>query len=142
MSQNQIQLVGTMKECHECALAKIKQQKIAKETTNKSTVPGERLCIEISSVRHPSYGGAKFWLLIIDDATRMCWSTFLKQKSDTCERVIRFIKNLRAQNYPVKYIRCDNAGENQTLQQQCDREILNVRFEFTGPDTPQYNGKV
>ena len=96
----------------------------------------------MSSVRHPSYGGAKFWLLIIDDATRMCWSTFLKQKSDKCERVIRFIKNLRAQSYPVNYIQCDNAGENQVLQQQCDREILNVKFEFTGPDTPQYNGKI
>ena len=67
---------------------------------------------------------------------------FFETKSDTCERVIRFIKNLRAQNYPVKFIRCDNAGENQILQQQCDREILNVRFEFTGPDTPQYNGKI
>ena len=72
----------------------------------------------------------------------MCWSTFLKQKRDTCERIIHFIKNVRAQSYPVKYIRCDNAGDNQVLQLQCEREILNVKFEFTGPDTPQYNGKI
>ena len=110
--KNQIQVICTMKECHECALAKIKQHKIAKETTTRSNVPGERLCIDISSVRSPSYGGAKFWLLIIDDASRMCWSTFLKHKSETGERVICFVKNLKENNYIV---RCDNAGENQTI---------------------------
>ena len=76
--KNQIQVIGTMKECHECALVKIKQHKIAKETTHRSNVPGERLCIDISSVRSPSYGGAKFWLLIIDDATRTCLEYFSK----------------------------------------------------------------
>ena len=84
-AQKKLQVVDTMKECHECALAKIKQQKISKETTTRSNVPGERLCIDISSVRSPSYGGAKFWLLIINDVTRMCWSTFLKHKSETSE---------------------------------------------------------
>ena len=139
---NDIKITGNMQQCHECALAKIKQQKIARTTNNKSTIPGERLCIDISSVKNASYGGAKFWLMIIDDATRMCWSTFLKHKSDTSEKIVQFVKELKAKQYIVKYIRCDNAGENQSLQKECDKLILNIQFEFTGPNTPQYNGKV
>jgi hypothetical protein len=45
---------------------------------------------------------------------------------------------------PVKFIRCDNAGENKTLQLKCqnDTELASITFEFTARDSPQYNGKV
>jgi hypothetical protein len=36
--------------------------------------------IDTSSVKKASFGGSKFWLLVIDDYTDMCWSTFLKKK--------------------------------------------------------------
>jgi hypothetical protein len=46
-------------------------------------------------------------------------------------------------NTTVKYIRCDNAGENLTLQEELQAdEHINVQFEFTAPHTPQKNGKV
>ena len=34
-----------------------------------SVVPGERLCIDISSIKAKSYGGNKFWLLVVDECT-------------------------------------------------------------------------
>ena len=48
----------------------------------RSKIPGERLCFDVSSVKARSFGGAKFWLLVMDDATGYSWSYFLKQKSD------------------------------------------------------------
>jgi len=42
----------------------------------------------------------------------------------------------------VKYIRCDNAGENQVLERECKELGLGIKFEYTSPDTPQQNGVV
>ena len=40
----------------------------------------------------------------------------------------------------VKYIHCDNAGENKALQQQLKKDGSKIQFEFTAPDMPQQNG--
>ena len=51
-----------------------------KESDSKSTHKEERLYIDTSSVKTESLGGAKFWLLVVDDFTGMGWSYFLKGK--------------------------------------------------------------
>ena len=54
-----------------------------------------------------------------------------------------FIKTLQNQNKKVKYIHCDNAGENLSLQQLLESEGMNIKFKFTARETPpQQNGKV
>jgi len=45
-------------------------------------------------------------------------------------------------NYQVKFIRCDNAGENVQLEEASKEEGLGVVFEYTAPNTPQQNGRV
>jgi hypothetical protein len=42
---------------------------------------------------------------------------------------------------PVKYVRCDNAGENRSLQKRANSVDwkLNLTFKFTPRDTPQHN---
>ena len=53
------------------------------------------------------------------------------------------IKHLKATlNYQVKYIRCDNAGENRALEDNMKKEGLGIIFEYTAPNTPQQNGRV
>jgi hypothetical protein len=42
----------------------------------------------------------------------------------------------------VKIIRCDDAGENKALENQCIQAQLGIDFEYTGPGTPQFNGRV
>ena len=42
----------------------------------------------------------------------------------------------------VKYIHCDNSGENKALQQQLKKDGLKIQFKFTAPDMPQQNGIV
>ena len=67
---------------------------MSKDSVTKSTIPGERICFDISSVQQKSYGGSKFWLLIVDQCTDMSWSYFLKRKSDLATTMIKFIKDL------------------------------------------------
>jgi hypothetical protein len=138
-----IKLTGKFEPCFDCAIAKAKQKNTNKETSNKATKPGERICIDISSTKEESYSGGKFWLLITDEYSNMIWTAILKQKTELPARVLKFIKNLKAQeNIEVKSIRCDDSGENRFLQTLCQHENIKVEFEYTGPGTPQYNGKV
>ena len=76
----------------------------------------------------------------MDDATGFKFSFFLKQKSETAGKVTELIKHLK--EYKVKFIRCDNAGENLKLEEACKKEGFGIKFEYTAPGTPQQNGKV
>ena len=67
----------------------------------------------------------------------------MKRKSETAGKVIALIKHLKADlNYQVKYIRCDDAGENLKLEEESKKVGLGVIFEYSAPNTPQQNGKV
>ena len=68
---------------------------------------------------------------------------FLKEKSELSQIVISFIKHLKAaENVSVKYIRCDNAGENIALKNNANNEGLGLTFQMTAPYTPQHNGGI
>ena len=68
----------------------------------------------------------------------MKWSYFLKHKDDQVEALINFIKALRAKKpNMVRFICCDNAGENKSLEKACLKEGLGITFEYTARDTPQ-----
>ena len=73
---------GKLNPCFACALAKSKQKRVNKESETRSEQRGERLFIDTSSIKGTSFGGAKFWLLIVDDFTDMSWSYFIRSKSD------------------------------------------------------------
>ena len=59
------------------------------------------------------------------------------------EKCIPLLKELRdTYGRRVKYVRCDNAGENQALEKECVEKELGIVFEYTAPGTPQQNGVV
>ena len=100
-------------KCANFAKSKAKQASIPKEVDNPSKIVGECLSLDISLVKAHSQGGAKFWLLVMDKATKMKWSFFLQHKSDTVETAVPFLQNLQDQEQKlVKYLCCNNAGEN------------------------------
>jgi hypothetical protein len=57
-------LTGKLAICENCALAKII---VNKEWKGSSIISGERIYLDISSVQDVSIGGAKFWVLIVED---------------------------------------------------------------------------
>jgi hypothetical protein len=56
--------------------------------------------------------------------------------------MVPFITDLKAKFKTVKYIRCDDAGENKALEKACLTTGLGIQFEYTAPGTPQQNGRV
>ena len=88
-------LSGHMKPCPECALSKTRATPVAKVTKVVSTTPGEQFYIDLSQPPLLSFGGSRYWLLIVDHYTDFCWSGFLCAKSDLRERVVRFLQGFR-----------------------------------------------
>jgi hypothetical protein len=77
-----------------------------------SQVPGKQIYLEISSIKDRSYGGSKFWVLIVDDYTDYCWSIFLKKKSELKEKMFTLLTDLKIAGSNVKYTHCDDSAEN------------------------------
>ena len=77
-----LKLKGDFEVCEDCAIAKARQKNVNKVWKGGSQIPGERLYLDISSIKEKSFGGAKFWVLIVDDYTDFCWSIFLKSKGE------------------------------------------------------------
>jgi hypothetical protein len=53
-----------------------------------------------------------------------------------------FITNLKIANQNIRFIRCDNARKNMTIKNDPEIISFGINFEFSGPRTPQRNGKV
>ena len=64
---NKIKLTGKLEKCIDCGLAQARQKDVPRIASNKATRRGERICLDISSVRHNSFGGSNFWVLLVDE---------------------------------------------------------------------------
>jgi len=139
-----VKLTGKFKVCTHCAEAKARQANIPKDVPeeNKTEVPGERLHMDISSIKARSFGGAKYWLLVLDEATGFIFSFFLHRKKDTAQIIVDLIRHLRTKGKLTKFIRCDNAGENLATEKLCRQMGLGIDFEYSAPNSPQQNGRV
>ena len=87
-------MTGTEKKCQNCDISKIHIKILNKTNPHKSTIRGERIYTDISSVKDRRYGGIEYWILIEDEATRMKWSIFIKKKSEMGEKLAVFIQEL------------------------------------------------
>jgi hypothetical protein len=60
---HRLKLKGKFKVCEDCALAKARQRNVNKDWKGGSQAPGERVYLDISSIKGESYGGSCFWAL-------------------------------------------------------------------------------
>jgi hypothetical protein len=61
------EITGKFDVCKSCSVGNGRQKNINKEWKGGSLNRGERLYVDISSIKAISFGGSKFWALIIDD---------------------------------------------------------------------------
>jgi hypothetical protein len=82
--------------------------------------------------------------LIQDEYTNHIWSYFLSAKSELPSTAISWIHAFQKEHaVEVRFLRCDNSGENNRLQQELAADTkLYIEFEFTAPYSPQQNGQI
>ena len=133
-------LLGTLKLCSSCAQAKATAKGVPSETTKKAKQPGERLFWDLSGPYKQTRGKNKYWGLLVDQVTGRCWSFFKPSKTDFVGELEIVFNKLKAQGFPVKFLRLDNAGEWTHLREPCSKHGTDM--EFTAPHTPQFNANV
>ena len=139
-------LPGTMEPCDGCTMAKAKQKNVPRvnQIHVRSIKFGERMFSDISTIKQLEEGPAVTkpnWHILVDEATRMKFSTFYESKNGMVEKTCERFHRWKLAGHPVKFVRQDNAGENRLLQARSDSAAwkLGVMFEYTARDTPQQN---
>ncbi|GAU44031.1 hypothetical protein TSUD_349630 [Trifolium subterraneum] len=91
--------------------------------------------------RTPSLNGSLYYIVFIDDLTRMCWIYFLRYKSEVATVFWKFKAHVENQsNSHIQILRSDNGKEylSNQFQQFCDE--AGIEHQLTAPYTPQQNG--
>jgi hypothetical protein len=145
---------GGLTKCGACAEAKAKQRSVLKRTeivsvevTPKKLAErvNERIHLDIQSVKAPPNTDVTItkpnWRIMVDERTEMKWTDFFEAKNDMIEKTCETFYRWKHDNKPVKYVRCDNAGENKGLEDRLKSATwkLAVDFEWTARATPQQN---
>ena len=60
-------VTGTLKCCDACKMAKARAKGVKKQTERRSTIPGERMYVDISGPFSTSLGGSRYWLEAVDN---------------------------------------------------------------------------
>lgn len=84
----------------------------------------------------PSNGGNKYFITFIGDFTRKTWVYVLKNKSDACDALKRFMAYVERQSgYTLKTLRTDRG----TKYIVCDDFLRKhgVKYQMTSRYTPQ-----
>ncbi len=88
---NGMRLKGKMKVCEACSCGKGKQKPVKKFTRSRSNVPFERIFVDTSELPSKSLGGSRFWIMVVDDATGLKWSYFVKSKAELGDVMEKYI---------------------------------------------------
>jgi len=89
----------------------------------------------------PSYGNSLYYITLVDDATRVAWVQFMKQKSETTKIVKDFVAEMELQHHktPAAF-RTDNGGEYVTKDLKGFFGSKGIIHEFSPPYSPESNG--
>jgi len=132
-------LTGDEEKCEACAIGKAQQKGVTKSSSHQSASKnGERMFLDLSSVKNTEFPEVDrvpkpYWCIIVDERTQMKFSSFYSTKNEMVEPTCEFFNMLKNENKIVKYLRCDNGGENLLLKKRLNSVDwkLNVELEFT-----------
>ena len=89
-----VNLTGKVNNRLSCSLENIQQKNIPKKDQDKSYMRGERMYLDISSMRKPSMGGRQCWAMLVDEAIKYKKSFFLKKRNEQVKPIIDWMKSL------------------------------------------------
>jgi hypothetical protein len=75
--------------CVSCQLGKSRQLSFS-DSSRESTAPLEILHYDVWSISTPSLSGCRYYVIFIDDFTRLCWMFPISNKSDVYSTFVEF----------------------------------------------------
>ncbi|KAK2354846.1 putative mitochondrial protein [Trifolium repens] len=127
--------------CEVCELAKHKRASFP-VSTKVSTSPFYLIHTDVWGPSNvPNISGARWFVIFIDDCTRVTWVYLLRQKSEVTSVFLHFFSMVKNQfGVSIKRVRSDNAKDyfNHGLNSFCQKE--GIIHESSCVKTPQQNG--
>ena len=101
------------KLCHDYVHSKKIKSSFPSQTSYRAEKPLKLIHADLCGPIEPeTLGGSKYFLLIVDEYTRMMWSLMLRQKSDALEAFQRFQVAAESKcSLKIKTLRTDHGGE-------------------------------
>ena len=107
---------GPMGTCWAWTVAKAKQKNVVQFSLHEHCqVPGERLFLDLSSIRAPVWVAAisnSSWIILVDESTNLKISHFFHRKDQMTEATCKLLKTWRDKVRVTKFMCMDNTGEN------------------------------
>ena len=126
--------------CVGCSVAKGLSAHLNKTTECRSDKTKGRIFVDESGEKPVACkGGKKHSIIFRDDATRMSWIYFMREKSESPDALDQFLADTREYE-PPKTICTDDAPRLKAgkFDEICSK--LHIKREFTSANTPQLNG--
>lgn len=130
--------------CEACQLGKSHQNTYRNRTEVREYEPGDIFHADVCGPMHiESLGGARYFLLLKDEASDFRYVFFLKHKSDVFERFKEFdtmVRNQRGKQ--IRVLRADRGTEFQNINMKTYLAKSGIVLETSAPYTPQQNGRI
>jgi len=128
--------------CEPCLAGQMKEH-FNKKTDNHSNIKIQRIHADISGIRPESFRGYHYFMLYIDDDTRMGWIYFMKTK--TSQESINVFKQFKAMvenetGNKIQYFRADNGKGEFGIAFQEELKSAGIQFEASPPYKHSMNG--
>ena len=134
-------ITNEKKICEGCIYGKMQRSPFPTSTW-RARVPLELVHADIwGPTKNPSLGGKRYFLLFVDDFSRMMWVYFLERKSEALSRFMQFKALTEKQSgHSIKVLRTDRGGEftSNEFNKFCKEQ--GIKKELTVRHTPQQNG--
>ena len=137
-------IVFSDRVCRNCVAGKHSRRKFSSSSAYRATKRLELVHGDICGPIKPStIGGRRYFLLLVDDFTRIMWVFFLKEKSEAFQH-FKIVKT-QAESESGEKLKCfrtDRGGEfnSEEFGYYCDKN--GIKRHLTAPYSPQQNGVV
>lgn len=134
-------LVDHLPNCHACQFGKQSRKPFPKSSW-RATQKLQLVHTDVGGPqRTPSLQGSRYYILFIDDFTRMCWIYFLKFKSEVAGVFWKFKKMVEnLSGCKIQILRSDNGKEYTSAEFNLFCDEAGIEHQLTAPYTPQQNG--
>jgi len=139
--KNLSKLGASSKNCRACQFGKQSRLPFPKATW-RATRKLQLVHTDIGGPqRTPSLKGSLYYVIFIDDLTRMCWIYFLKYKSEVKSIFWKLKAKLENESCcKIQILRSDNGKEYTSHQFGLFCEEAGIERQLTAPYTPEQNG--
>ncbi|PRQ17544.1 putative RNA-directed DNA polymerase [Rosa chinensis] len=128
--------------CETCVLAKSHRATYPPSFSNKSVIPFELIHSDVwGPSREPTVSGMRYFVLFIDDCTRLSWVALLRTKDEVFPAFQTFRTLVQTQyNSTIRVLRSDNGGEYVNHFFKDFFQTHGIVHQTTCPQTPEQNG--